>query len=74
VHRRPAPALGRLRLTGRVVWSGLRGGEQTLEGEQRLHFQSGLAFTEVTREQQAALACALERLIAEGEGKARPQP
>lgn len=69
-----SPALRRLRLTGRVVWTGLRGGEQTLEGEQRLHYQSGLVFTGVTHEQQAALARALERLTAEGEGKARPQP
>jgi hypothetical protein len=68
------PALGRLRLTGRIVWTGLRGGEHTLEGDLRLHYQSGLAFTGVTREQQAALARALDVLIAEGEGRTRPRP
>jgi len=56
------PALGRVRLTGRVVWTAVRGGEQTLEGEQRLPYQSGLAFTGLTPEQQTALAEALETL------------
>jgi PilZ domain-containing protein len=59
------PALGRLRLSGRVVWTGVRGGEQTLEGERRLHYQSGLAFTGVTHDQQAVLARGMETLKAE---------
>jgi len=59
------PAIGRLRLTGRVVWTGVRGGEQNLAGERRLHYQSGLAFTGVTPDQQAVLARGLETLKAE---------
>jgi len=53
------PALGRLRLTGRVVWTRLHKGEQTLEGDKHVYYQSGLAFIGVTREQQAGLAAAL---------------
>ncbi len=63
------PALGRPRLTGRVVWTGLRGGEQTLEGERRLIYQSGLAFTDLSLDQRAALARAVEKLKAETEPK-----
>ncbi len=59
------PALGQLRLTGQVVWTGVRGSEQTLEGDQAQHFQSGLAFTEVKPYQRSALAEAVERLKAE---------
>lgn len=58
------PALGRLRLTGRVVWSGIRGREQTLEGERRLHYQSGIDFTDLTPQQQTALAAALAKIRA----------
>jgi hypothetical protein len=52
----------RLRLTGRVVWTRLHKGEQTLEGDRHLYYQSGLAFIGVTPEQQSALAAALEAL------------
>jgi len=55
-------ALGRLRLTGQVVWTRLFRGEQTLEGARHHYYQSGLAFTGVTPEQQSALAAALEGL------------
>jgi hypothetical protein len=58
------PPLGPLQLSARVVWSLVRGGEQTLDGERRLHYQSGLAFTGVTVDQQAILAAALEKLTA----------
>ena len=51
-----------VRLTGRILWTGVRGGEQTLEGDRRLHYQSGLAFTGLTPEQQTALAHVLEML------------
>jgi hypothetical protein len=56
------PALGRLRLTGRVVWTRLHKGEQTLEGDKHLYYQSGLAFIGMTAERQTALAAALEIL------------
>ena len=55
-------ALGRLRLTGRVVWTRLHATEQTFEGERRAHYESGIAFTGPTAEQQAALADALATL------------
>ncbi len=68
------PALGRVRLTGRVVWTAVRGGEQTIEGEQRLRYHSGLAFTGLTPEQQTALAQALETLKASTDEKSPGTP
>ncbi len=68
------PALGRLRLSGQVAWTGIRGGEQSVEGERGQHFQSGIAFTGLPPYQQAALAEALERLKAEGEAVNREPP
>jgi hypothetical protein len=59
-----SPALGVLRLTGRVAWTRLRDTEQTLEGEQRSHYESGIEFTRLTSAQQAALAAALTTLQA----------
>ncbi len=56
------PALGRVRLIGRVVWTRLHKGEQTLEGDKHVYYQSGLAFVGITPEQQKALAAALEIL------------
>jgi hypothetical protein len=64
------PTLGRIRLMGRVVWTGIRGGEQTLDGERRLHYQSGVAFIEVTPEQQAGVERALDVLRGGDEVKA----
>ncbi len=55
-------ALGRIRLAGRVVWTGVRGSEQTLEGDHRLHYQSGIEFTGLTPHQQKGLTAALETL------------
>lgn len=57
-------ALGRLRLTGRVVWTRLHKGEQTVEGDRHVYYQSGLAWAGVTPEQQTGLAAALEILRA----------
>ena len=68
------PSLGRVRLTGRVVWTGLRGSEQTLEGDRRHHYQTGIEFTRLTVEQRTALACALETLKAASDAKDRPPP
>ncbi len=56
------PALGRLRLTGQVVWTRLHKGEQTYEGESRVYYQSGLAFVGLTPEQQAKLTVTLQVL------------
>jgi len=58
------PALGGLRLTGRVAWTWLRGTEQTLAGDRRSHYESGIEFTGPTPEQQAALATAMATLQA----------
>ena len=59
------PALGRGRLTGRVVWTSRHGREQTYEGETRVYYHSGLAFINLTAEQQAKLADALQILQTE---------
>jgi hypothetical protein len=53
------PALGALRLPGRVVWTRLRETECTLDGDQRSRYESGVEFARLTAEQQAALALAL---------------
>jgi hypothetical protein len=53
---------GRVRLTGRVVWTRLRDTEQTLDGDRRSHYESGIEFTGPTPEQQAALAATLATL------------
>jgi len=59
------PDLGRVRLTGRIVWTKLQKAEQTLEGERHVYYHSGLTWTTLTPEQQRALAVALEKLQAE---------
>ena len=56
------PALGRVRLTARVVWTRLHKGEQTFEGDKQVYYQSGLTFIGITLEQQMGLAAALEIL------------
>jgi PilZ domain len=53
------PALGVLRLPGRVVWTRLRATERILEGDTRSLYASGIEFTSLTSEQQATLALAL---------------
>jgi hypothetical protein len=53
------PALGALRLPGRVVWTRLRATERILEGDRRSVYESGIEFGRLTAEQQAALATAL---------------
>ena len=58
------PALGALRLTGCVAWTRLQDTEQTLEGDRRSHYESGIEFTGPTAEQQTALAAALATLQA----------
>ena len=58
------PALARLRLTGRVAWTWLRRVEQTVEGERRSYYESGVEFTSLTPEQRAALVTVLATLQA----------
>ena len=58
------PTLGTLRLSGRVVWTRLRSTEQTLAGDRRDHYESGIEFSGLTAEQQTALAVALDTLRA----------
>ena len=58
------PALGAIRLSGRVVWTRLRGTEQTLAGDRRDHYESGIEFTNLTPAQKAVLVTALATLQA----------
>lgn len=58
------PALGWIRLTGRVVWTRLRAYEQTLAGDRWHHHESGIEFTGLAPDQQTALAAALATLQA----------
>ena len=58
------PALGALRLTGRVAWTWLRRTEHTLAGDRRSHYESGVEFTKLSPDQQAALATVLATLRA----------
>ena len=58
------PALGAVRLLGRVAWTRLRGAEQTLDGDRRPLYESGLEFTSLTPAQQTALTAALATLQA----------
>jgi len=62
------PALGALRLTGRVAWTWLHHVEQTLAGDRRSHYESGIEFTRPTPDQQAALAAVLVTLQATQSG------
>jgi hypothetical protein len=66
----PLP-FGSLQLAARVVWSLLRGAGPIREGDRGMSYHSGLAFTELTSEQQAALARALETLQATSDASGR---
>jgi hypothetical protein len=56
------PALGWGRLTGRVVWTRPHEPEESLGGNTRFIYQTGLVFVDITPEQRAGLAVALEIL------------
>ena len=68
------PALGALRLPGRVVWTRLRAADDLPEGDRQSRYESGVEFTRLTAEQQAALALALAtfRAAQAGLGDAAP--
>ena len=61
-------ALGRGRLTGRVVWTTLHRNEQTLEGERQQYYRSGLIWTWAAPGELGALKNALRILKAAQEG------
>ncbi len=66
------PALGRFRLTARVVWTRLHKSEILPEGNTRVSYESGLTFVRMTSDQRQALAAALQ--IVAGEGRvAQPE-
>ena len=67
------PALGKVWLTGRVEWTRLYKGKQTVEGETRVYYQSGLAFVGITPEQRTALAAALE-IVKRANDRREPEP
>ncbi len=69
----PLP-FGSLRLAARVVWSLLEGGGDPQGGDRQLQYRSGLAFTELSAEQQAALARTLETLQAAHDVAGRETP
>jgi len=56
------PAIGALTLSARIIHSSVVGAAPTREGERLLRYQSGLAFTGITADQQITLASALEKL------------
>lgn len=69
----PLP-FGSLHLAARVVWSMLKGDRASGDGDRQPQYHSGLAFTELTSEQQAALARALETLQAKCEAPSPETP
>ena len=69
------PALGALRLPGRLVWTRLRAAEDVSAGDRRSRYESGVEFTSLTSEQQATLALALATFRAAQAGPDRkPSP
>ena len=69
------PTLGSLVLPGRVIHSAVVGSEVDKAGYRLLRYRSGLAFTDVTAEQEAVLVDVLEKLAAAGRTAAeRPAP
>lgn len=56
------PPFGPLALTAEIVWSKVVGTEEEADGQRRLLYQSGFAFTGTTEDQQAVLGKALERI------------
>lgn len=59
------PALGGGQVRAEVVWSRVSGYKSVVEGKSRLVYQTGLAFTHRTPEEQAALMGALVRIAGE---------
>jgi hypothetical protein len=55
-------ALGGTRLQGQVIWSQVAGRTTLAEGKRVICYKSGVRFNELTREQDAGLAAALNIL------------
>ena len=69
------PALGAVRLAGRLVWTRLRRIAHTPAGDRRPLYESGVEFTSLTPDQQTALTAALVTLQAAQTGPERePAP
>lgn len=66
-----SPTLLPVRLLGRVVWTRLRATEQTLDGDRRALYESGLEFASLTPEQRTTLADAVATLQAAQTGPER---
>lgn len=65
-------AKGPVALPTRIVWSAVVGSQKGADGERILRYESGLEFTGLTAEQQAALSNYLEQVTrgaAVGDGK-----
>jgi len=60
------PPFGPLVLAADIIWSKVVGIEEEINGQRRLRYQSGLAFTGITEEQQAVMGKVLERIIPAG--------
>jgi hypothetical protein len=56
------PALGAVRLLGRVVWTRPHSTEQLLDGDRQALYESGVEFICLTPKQQATLAAAVATL------------
>jgi hypothetical protein len=54
------PSFGALMLSARVIHSSVVGAAPIRDGERQLRYQSGLAFSDITADQQTTLASALE--------------
>jgi len=68
------PGIGPLTIFARVIHSSIVGDAPTPSGERMLRYQSGLAFTGITTDQQTSLASALERLLPGSEPRAGRLP
>lgn len=60
------PAIGSVALAARIVHSAIIGVTPISDGDRQLHYQSGLAFLNVTPEQRAALEEIVKRLTPGG--------
>ncbi len=60
------PPFGPMALIAEIVWSKVLATEKWTDGQPRLRYQSGFAFTGVTAEQQAVLWKALEQTVPGG--------
>jgi hypothetical protein len=60
------PPYGGMVLAAQVVWSRVIGTQEGHPGERHLRYQTGIRFAQITKEQQAVLGSALEKIIPAG--------